>query len=52
MALAGDQIAVPVVVVITGLSVVSAILAGLAVSRPGAPAAAARPATRLSQLEG
>jgi len=52
MALAGDQIAVPVVVVITGLSVVSAILAGLAVGRSGAPAPMARPATRLSQLEG
>ena len=46
MAAAGDTIAVPVVVVITGLSVVAAILAAVAVVRPAslAPIANARPA--------
>lgn len=43
MALAGEQIAVPVVVMITGLVFVSSILAGLAVSRPGASAPVAQP---------
>jgi hypothetical protein len=52
MAAAGDQTAVPVAVVICGLSVVSAILAGLAVIRPRAPALMAHPAPRPARLEG
>jgi hypothetical protein len=52
MAAAGDQIAVPVVVAITGLSVASSILAGVALRRPGSATGLARSSPRLAHLEG
>jgi hypothetical protein len=52
MAVAGDQTAVPVAVVITALSAVSSILAGVAVIRPRAGAAHVRPTTRPAHQEG
>lgn len=51
-AVAGDEIVVPVAVVITGLGVVSSILAAVAIVRPASPAAVARPATRPARIEG
>jgi hypothetical protein len=52
MAVAGDQTALPVAVVITVLGVVSSILAAVAVVRPRAGAAHVRPTTRTATLEG
>jgi hypothetical protein len=52
MAVAGDQTAVPVAVVITVLGVVSAILAAVAVVRPWAAAGLAPTTTRTATLEG
>jgi hypothetical protein len=51
MAAAGDEIVVPVVVVITGLGVVSSILAAVAIVRPASPAPVARPTTRRARIE-
>ena len=52
MAVAGDPTAVPVAVVITVLGVVSAILAAVAIVRPGAATGLARTMTRPVHLEG
>jgi hypothetical protein len=52
MAAAGDQIAVPVVVAISGLSVASSILAALALVRPGSVTGLARTSPRPVHLEG
>jgi hypothetical protein len=52
MAVAGDETAVPVAVVITALGVVSSILAAVAVVRPRAGAAHVRPTTRPAHQEG
>jgi hypothetical protein len=52
MAAAGDQIAVPVVVAISGLSVASSILAAIALVRPGSVTGLARTASRPAHLEG
>jgi len=52
MAVAGDQTAVPVAVVITVLGVVSSILAAMAVVRPRAATALAPTTTRTASLEG
>ena len=52
MAVAGDQTAVPVAVVITVLGVVSSILAAVAIVRPRAVTGLARTATRPAHLEG
>jgi hypothetical protein len=52
MAVAGDQTAVPVAVVITALGVVSAILAAVAIVRPGAATGLARTTPRPIHLEG
>ena len=49
---AGDQIAVPVVVAIGGLSVASSILASVALVRPGSATRRARTATHPAYLEG
>jgi hypothetical protein len=52
MAAAGDQIAVPVVVAISGLSVAASILAAIALVRPGSVTGLARTASRPAYLEG
>jgi hypothetical protein len=52
MAVAGDQTAVPVAVVITFLGVVSSILAAVAIIRPGAATGLARTTTRPAHIEG
>jgi hypothetical protein len=52
MAAGGDQTAVPVAVGITVLSVVSSILAAVAIVRPGTATHLARPDTRPVHLEG
>jgi hypothetical protein len=52
MAVAGDQTAVPVAVVITVLGVVSSILAAVAIVRPRAATGLARTTTRPVHLEG
>jgi hypothetical protein len=52
MAVAGDQTAMPVAVVITVLGVVSSILAAAAVVRPRAVTGFARPTSRPAHLEG
>ena len=52
MAVAGDQTAVPVAVVITALGVASSILAAVAVVRPRAGAAHVRPTTHPANQEG
>ena len=52
MAVAGDQTAVPVAVVITVLGVVSSILAAVAIVRPRAGNGPVRPTTRPAHLEG
>jgi hypothetical protein len=52
MAVAGDQIAVPVVVAISGLSVASSILAAIAIVRPGSVTALARTSSRPAHIEG
>jgi hypothetical protein len=52
MAVAADQTALPVAVVITALGVVSSILAAGAVVRPRARSAVVRPATRPAHQEG
>jgi hypothetical protein len=52
MAVAGDQTALPVAVVITALGVVSTILAAVAVVGPRAGAAHIRPTTRPAHQEG
>ena len=52
MAVAGDQIALPVVVAISGLSVASSILASVALVRSGSATRRARTATRPASLEG
>lgn len=52
MAAAGDQIAVPVVVAISGLSVASSILAAVALVRPGSATGLARTSPRPADLEG
>ena len=52
MAAAGDQIAVPVVVAIGGLSVASSILAAVALVRPGSVTGLARTSPRPVHLEG
>ena len=52
MAAAGDQIAVPVVVAISGLSVAASILAVVALIRPGSAAGLGRTTTRPAYLEG
>jgi hypothetical protein len=52
MAVAGDQTAVPVAVVITALGVVSSILAAVAVVRPRARSAVVRAAIRPAHQEG
>jgi len=52
MAAAGDQIAVPVVVAIGGLSVASSILAAVALVRPGSATGLARTSPSPAYLEG
>jgi hypothetical protein len=52
MAAAGDQIAMPVVVAISGLSLASAILAVVALARPGSATELARTSPRPAPLEG
>jgi hypothetical protein len=52
MAAAGDLVAVPVVVVISGLSVASSILAAIALVRPGSVTGLARTSPRPAHLEG
>jgi hypothetical protein len=52
MAKAGDQIAVPVVVAISGLSVASSILAAIALVRPGSVTGLARTSSRHAHIEG
>ena len=52
MAAAGDQIAVPVVVAISGLSVAASILAAVALVRPGSATGLARTSPRPATLEG
>jgi hypothetical protein len=52
MAVAGDQTALPVAVVITVLGVVSSILAAVAVVRPRTDAAHIPPTTRPARQEG
>lgn len=52
MAAAGDQIAVPVVVAISGLSVASLILAAVAVMRPSSASGLARTSLRPASLDG
>jgi hypothetical protein len=52
MAAAGDQIAVPVVVAISGLSVASSILAALALVRPGSVNGLARTSSNPAPIEG
>jgi hypothetical protein len=52
MAAAGDQIAVPVVVAIGGLSIVASILAAVALVRPGSVTGLARSSPRHAQIEG
>jgi hypothetical protein len=52
MAAAGDQIPVPVVVAISGLSVASSILAAIALVRPGSVTGLARTSSRPAHLEG
>jgi hypothetical protein len=52
MAAAGDQIAVPVVVAIGGLSVAASILAAVVVVRPGSATGLARTSPRPVHLEG
>jgi hypothetical protein len=52
IAAAGDQIAAPVVVAISGLSVVSSILAAVALVRPGSAIALARTSPHPAYLEG
>jgi hypothetical protein len=52
MAAAGDQIAVPVVIAISGLSVASSILAAVVLVRPGSVTALARTSPRPVHLEG
>ena len=52
MAVAGDQTAVPVAVVITVLGVVSSILAAVAIVRPRAATGPVRLTTRPAQQEG
>jgi hypothetical protein len=52
MAAAGDQIAGPVVVAISGLSVAAAILASVALVRPGSTTKLGRTATRPAYLKG
>jgi hypothetical protein len=52
MAAAGDLVAVPVVVVISGLSVASSILAAIALVRPGSVTGLARTSPRHAHLEG
>jgi hypothetical protein len=52
MATAGDQIAVPVVVAISGLSVASSILAAVALVRPGSVTGLTRTSPRPATLEG
>jgi hypothetical protein len=52
MATAGDQIAVPVVAAISGLSVASSILAAVALVRPGSVTGLTRTSPRPATLEG
>jgi hypothetical protein len=52
MAVAGDQIAVPVVVAISGLSVASSILAAIAIVKPGSVTGLARTSSRPAHMEG
>jgi hypothetical protein len=52
MAAAGDQIAVPVVVAISGLSVASLILAAVALMRPSSASGLARTSLRPASLDG
>jgi hypothetical protein len=52
MAAAGDLVAVPVVVVISGLSVASSILAATALVRPGSATGLARTSPRPAHFEG
>jgi hypothetical protein len=52
MAAAGDQIAVPVVVAIGGLSIVASILAAVALVRPGSVTGLARTSPSPAHLEG
>lgn len=52
MAVAGDQIAVPVVVAISGLSVASSILAAVALVRPSSASGLARTSFRPASLDG
>ena len=52
MAAAGELVAVPVVVVISGLSVASSILAAIALVRPGSVTGLARTSPRPAHLEG
>ena len=52
MAAAGDQVAMPVVVAITGLSVASTILAAVALARSESPRGVARISTRPAAIEG
>jgi hypothetical protein len=52
MAVAGDQIAVPVVVAISGLSVASSILAAIAIVQPGSVTGLARTSSRAAHMEG
>jgi hypothetical protein len=52
IAAAGDAIALPVVIAISGLSVAAAILASVALVRTGSATTRARPAARPAYLEG
>jgi hypothetical protein len=52
IAAAGDEVAVPVVVVISGLSVASSILAAVALVRPGSATGLARISPRPAHIEG
>jgi len=52
MAAAGDQVAVPIVVAISGLSVASSVLAALALTRPESVTGLARPTRRPEHLGG
>jgi hypothetical protein len=52
MAAAGDQIAVPVVVAISGLTVAASILAAAALVRPGSVTGLARTSSRPAHIEG